>query len=345
MRLALVTPHYFPLVRGNSVTVQRIESGLRDQGVTIQVFSLDRESPDAILAGLQHFHPDAIHGFHATKTGPPVIQATRSLGIPAVITLTGTDVNLDLLDAERRPTVLEVLRAAQAIVVFHETVRDKVQNEAPDVGPRIRVIGQAVQCNEARYELRGKLGLAPRDYIVFQPAGIRQVKNIPSVIPPLCTLQARYPRLRYVLAGPVIEQTEAARVEALLRDLPWAFYLGTVTHEEICAILPQVEVVISSSLSEGGMSNAVLEAMSKGVPVVASNIDGNRSVILDGQDGFLFGSEAEFVEKMGRLLDDVALRYALGVRAKQKIAAQFRLEGEIDGYLALYRSLINGEGG
>lgn len=345
MRLALVTPHYYPSVRGNSVTVQRIESGLRDQGVTIQVFSLDQETPDAILTGLQRFLPDAIHGFHATKAGPLTIQAAHTLRIPAVITLTGTDVNLDLVDAGRRPTVLAVLQAAQAIVAFHETIRAKVEREAPDVGLRIRVIGQTVQCDEARYDLRGKLGLGPRNFVIFQPAGIRRVKNIPSVIPPLRTLQERYPHLRYVLAGPVIEQGEAARVQGLLRDLPWAFFLGTVTHEEICAILPQVEVVVNSSLSEGGMSNAVLEAMSKGVPVVASDIDGNRSVILDGQDGFLFGSEAEFVQKMGRLLDDAALRYALGRRAKQKIAAHFKLEGEIGGYLALYRSLVAGEGG
>jgi glycosyltransferase involved in cell wall biosynthesis len=345
MRLALITPHYFPSVRGNSVTVQRIESGLRDQGVIVQVFSLDQESPDAILAGLQCFRPDAIHGFHATRTGPTAIEAARALGIPAIITLTGTDVNLDLVDAGRRPTVLTVLRAVQAIVVFHETIRDKVQREAPDVGPRIRIIGQTVQCDEARYDLRGKLGLTALDFVVFQPAGIRGVKNIPSVIPPLRTLQARHPHLRYVLAGPVIEQAEGARVEEMLRDLPWAFYLGSVTHEETCAILPQVEVVVNSSLSEGGMSNAVLEAMSKGVPVVATDIEGNRSVILDGQDGFLFGSEAEFVEKVERLLEDVALRYALGRRAKQKIVTQFKLEGEIGGYLALYRLLVAGEGG
>ena len=51
MILALVTPYYFPSVRGNSITVQRIESGLRDQGLTVQVFSLDQHSSEAILAG------------------------------------------------------------------------------------------------------------------------------------------------------------------------------------------------------------------------------------------------------------------------------------------------------
>jgi glycosyltransferase involved in cell wall biosynthesis len=92
------------------------------------------------------------------------------------------------------------------------------------------------------------------------------------------------------------------------------------------------------------MSNAVLEAMSKGVPVLASDIEGNRSIIVDGHDGFLFGSEAEFLDKAERLLLDVALRYAFGRRAKQEIGSHFPLEGEIGGYLSLYRSLAAGDG-
>lgn len=344
MILALVTPYYFPSVRGNSITVQRIESGLRDQGVGVQVFSLDREAGNVILEGLVRLTPDVLHGFHATATGPLVLEASRRLGIPAVVTLTGTDVNHDLFDPARRAQVLEVLEAAGAIVVFHEAIRDKVLQEAPAAASRLHVIGQTVRCDEKTYDLRGKLGLSPGDFVFLQPAGIRRVKNIPAVIPPLMALERRHPRLKYVLVGPVIEADEAARVEGLLRDLPWAFSLGTLTHDEICASLSQVDVVINSSLSEGGMSNAVLEAMSKGVPVLASDIEGNRSVIVDGEDGFLFRSEAEFLEKAERLLSDVALRSAMGRRAEQKITASFRLEGEIGGYLNLYRSLIPGEG-
>jgi glycosyltransferase involved in cell wall biosynthesis len=344
MILALVTPYYFPSVRGNSITVQRIESGLRDQGLTVQVFSLDQQDREAIQNGLRHLRPDVVHGFHATSAGPLVAEAARDLRIPAVITLTGTDVNLDLFDLARRPVVLEVLEATRAIVVFHESIRDKLLREAPDLRPRVHVIGQTVQCAEEIYDLRGKLGLSPRDFVLFQPSGIRRVKNIPFVIPPLTVLRRRHPRLRYVLAGPVIEADEGERVEAMLRDLPWAFYLGLVSHEEICAILPQVEVVVNSSLSEGGMSNAVLEAMSKAVPVLASDIEGNRSIIVDGEDGFLFRSEAEFVEKAEHLLSDPALRYAIGRRARQKVAAHFTPEGEIGGYLTLYQSLLGKTG-
>jgi glycosyltransferase involved in cell wall biosynthesis len=340
MILALVTPFYFPSVRGNSITVQRIESGLQDQGVEVRVFSLDRQDRAAILAGLRRLRPDLVHGFHATATGPLAAEAAEALGVPVVITLTGTDVNLDLFDPARRPSLLGALGAARVIVAFHATIADRIRHEVPAVAGKLRVIGQAVLCDGSRYDLRAAADLHPGDVVFFQPAGIRRVKNIPAAIPPLTQLHERHPSLRYVLAGPVIEPEEASRVTAMLTRCPWAAYLGALDHDQICASLSAVEVVINSSLSEGGMSNAILEAMSKGVPVLASDIDGNRSIIVDGEDGFLFGSEADFVEKGDRLIRDPGVRSLLGRRAQRKIAAQFRLEGEIGKYLALYRSLL-----
>ncbi len=343
MILALVTPYYFPSVRGNSVTVQRIESGLRDQGHAVSVFSLDRQDRDVVRAGVRRLHPDLVHGFHARATGPLVVDVARDLGIPAVITLTGTDVNLDLFDPERRPVVLEVLCRATALVAFHQTICERVQAEVPDVAPRMHVIHQAAYCQDGRFDLRGRLGLRPEDFVFFQPSGIRRIKNVPAVVPPLTTLHRRHPRVRYVLAGPQIEAAEAERVAALLQGLPWAFYVGEISHDAVCAGLRQANAVVNSSLSEGGMPNAVLEAMSHGVPVLASDIEGHRTVIDDGQDGLLFGSAEEFVEKAERLLTEPATAEALGQRARRKMAAQFTLAGEIGGYLALYRSLTGKE--
>lgn len=340
MRLALITPHYFPSVRGNSITVQRIESGLRDQGLSAHVLSLDRQDAGTIGKELARLRPTIAHGFHARTTGPLVAAAAATLGIPWVVTLTGTDVNHDLYDPELRCAVLDVLRGADAVVAFHASIKAKVEAEVPGVGPRVHVIGQAVQCREARFDLGERLGIRPPAFVAFQPAGIRRVKNIPSVLPALAAVQQRHPRLRYLLAGPVIEPDEGERVAALLRAHPWATYLGALTHEETCAILPQAQVVINSSVSEGGMSNAVLEAMSKGVAVLASDIEGNRSVIEDGQDGLLYASPAELEARLTRLLQDPTLGPALGRRAQEKVAGQFRLEGEIDAYLALYKSLL-----
>jgi glycosyltransferase involved in cell wall biosynthesis len=341
MRLAIVTPYYFPSVRGNSITVQRIESGLRDQGLMVRVWSLEQApSADSILGALDEYRPDLVHGFHATASGPLVIRAARAHGVPAIVSVTGTDANADLFEPGQRDVVLGVLRQATRIVVFHEVMRTKVAGEVPEAADRIRVIGQTVRCHEVPFDFRGRLGFAPDDLIFFIPAGIRRVKHVTFCLAPLEALRLRYPQIRAVFVGPVIEAEEGVRLRRALDERPWAVYLGPVAHEVLCAMLNSVDVVVNSSLSEGGMANAILEAMSRGRAVLVSDIEGNRTVVRDGIDGFVFGSETEFIEKAERLIREPSLRRELGTRARQKIDREFSREGEIQEYLHLYEEAI-----
>lgn len=88
------------------------------------------------------------------------------------------------------------------------------------------------------------------------------------------------------------------------------------------------------------MSNALLEAMSRGVAVLASDIEGNRSIIVDEVDGLLFTSEEECEQKVERLIRDPDLRRRLGRQAKAKIEKEFSLEREIDAYERFYHDLV-----
>lgn len=341
-RLVLVTPSAPPSVRGNAITAERIAAGLAERGMRVAVFSLERLSPEAAIREGERLRPGLVHGLHATSGGRVALRLARRLGVPAVVTLTGTDVNHDLADAIRGPAVRRVLEGAEALVAFHAVVRERVGRLLPALAPRIRVIPQAVRCPAGSGGLRARPGLGGPTVIFFQAAGIRPVKNIPSVIPPLASLAGRDPRLRYVLVGPVLDPAEGERVAALLSPHPWASYLGPVPHGEACALLAGADVALNSSVSEGGMSNAVLEAMSLGVAVLASDIEGNRSVITDGEDGLLYRSEGELAARAAALMDDPALRARLGAEARRRIAERYPPEAEIEGYLALYRSLLSG---
>jgi L-malate glycosyltransferase len=345
MRLALLTPFAPPSVRGNAITVRRIADGLRARGVAVEVAALDQDDPAAVRARLFEARPDLVHAFHATQTGPLAAETARALGVPLVVTLTGTDGNQDLPSPARRAGVLAVLEAARALVVFHESMGRAVMREAPEQAAKLRVIPQGVDCAGPPFDLRGSLGLGPEAALLLQPAGLRRVKNIPAVLPSLAALARRHPHLRYLLAGPVLEADEAARVLPRLAESGWGRYLGSLPHEQLCGGLATVDVVINSSLSEGGMPNAVLEAMSRGVAVLVSDIAGNRSIVRDGEDGLLFGSEAQFMAQAERLLEDPVLRRALGRRAREKVLAEYPLRREIEGHLALYESLRAGGGG
>lgn len=341
MRVALVTPVAFPSVRGNAVTVGRLLAGLRGRGVAAEVVDLSRVSPDAVAERLAGLGPDLVHAFHAFRGAPAAVPFVRERDVPLVVTLTGTDVNIDLFHPERRPAIVAAVRAARALVVFHETIRTKAVREVPEVAGRVEIIPQSVVLADEPYPLGDLVPRRPGEVRFLLPAGIRRVKNVLFPLAALAALAQRYP-IRFLVVGPVIEETEGTRLFAALKGVGWATYFGEIPHAQMGSLLDQVDVLVNSSLSEGGMANSVLEAMCRGKPVLAADIEGNRSVIEPEVDGLLFATAEEFARQAERLVRDPALRQRLGAAAREKVARLYPPERELDAHLALYRRLLAG---
>jgi len=88
----------------------------------------------------------------------------------------------------------------------------------------------------------------------------------------------------------------------------------------------------------------VLEALSLGRAVLASDIDGNRSIVADGFTGFLFRDETEFERHAAKLARDPALRKRLGLAGSVLVRERFSPAREIDGYQTVYRELATARG-
>lgn len=336
MRVALVTPYAAPSVRGNAVTVERLARGLSARGVAVEVIDLSRVPDETAAEWLARAAPDVVHAFHAYRVGRAVTSVVRDRHLPLVLSLTGTDANHDLYHPDRRDGVLATLGAARAVVVFHESIRDRVAAEAPALAGGMVVIPQSVRLGDQPCQIADVVPPGCHEVRFLLPAGIRRVKNVLFPLVPLGVLARRYP-LRLLIVGPVIEEDEGARLRAALKDLEWASYLGEVPHAQMGALLRSVDVVINSSLSEGGMANSVLEAMSCGRAVLASDIEGNRSVVEHGVDGLLFREPGDLERMAERLIADRVLRARLGEAARAKIARRYPPGPEIEAYLTLYR--------
>lgn len=336
--VAVLTPFAIPSVRGNAITVDRIACGLRARGLSVRVWDLSATDAQRIAAEVEDWGPFLIHGFHAYRVGPLALRLARRLAIPLVVTLTGTDINEDLLDPSRAAAVRRVLEGATAIVAFDGSIVDQTLRLVPAVQGRASVVPQAARLDGGEpFDLAVRWAL-PADRVLFLvPAGIRPVKAPRRPLGPLDSLVAALPQLRLLYAGPIIDPQEGQALLQALAGRPWARYIGAVPHAQMASLVRQADVVMNCSVSEGGMANSVLEAMALGRCVLAADIPGNRALVEDGRTGLLFGDDRSLAEAVARLACDPTLRATLGLQARTLVEERYSASREIEGYVAIYR--------
>ena len=144
----------------------------------------------------------------------------------------------------------------------------------------------------------------------------------------------------FILLGPVLHRGYAAEVLSEQERFPFAHYFGEVGHNSIGWFYGQADIVLNTSSFEGGMANTVLEAMLSAKAVLASNIEGNRSVIEDGVTGLLYQGESDFLEKIESLMEYEKLRNRLGKNARSFVERNFSPEKEAAAYMELYGRIL-----
>ncbi len=110
--------------------------------------------------------------------------------------------------------------------------------------------------------------------------------------------------------------------------------------DDALQLMTGFDVLWNSSLYEG-QSNSVLEAMALGIPVIASDIPGNRDLVVHNESGLLFplGDAGTLTRITDQLLRQPDRRAAMGQAAKQRIAEHFSLAKMIAAYERLYLEL------
>jgi colanic acid/amylovoran biosynthesis glycosyltransferase len=119
---------------------------------------------------------------------------------------------------------------------------------------------------------------------------------------------------------------------------------GRLSSEQVRHWLQRADAFLLASLSEG-ISNAVLEAMACGLPVVTTDCGGMREAISNGVEGYVVPVRG--VEAMAESLVQLALKRELGRRmglaARQRILQQFKLHDQIERFDAMFESVLEGQ--
>lgn len=289
----------------------------------------------ALKEAVRNFSPDILHAFHAVRSGALAAQIAVELHLPYILTITGTEL---YRGGEQELSEEESLHlgTAAALVAFHEVIGRRAATALPALADRLKIIPQGVEVPDNPSPDR----LPESPFTFLLPAGIRPVKNLLFPFTPLAELNRCYPQVKLVIAGPAIDADYTSQLLAAVAANPFSAWIGEVAHVDMPSHYRSAQVVLNTSLSEGGMANSILEGMAYGRPVLVSAVEGNRSLVSDGVNGFLFSSSEEFVDKAERLLLDKALRKRLGAAGREYVISNCSPDIEARRYLELYESCV-----
>lgn len=134
--------------------------------------------------------------------------------------------------------------------------------------------------------LRNEYGYNNDDFILFYAAELNKNKHQDLLIKSISILRDKIPNIKLLLAGNGPLKNEYKRLAKKLKVSKAIEFLGY--RKDINNLLSISDLVVASSKREGLPIN-IMEAMAKGLPVVATNIRGHHDLINDGVNGFLIG--------------------------------------------------------
>lgn len=299
---------------------------------------LDVLLPARLKAAIRTHRPAILHVHSRRGADAAGGWSARSTGVPAVLTR-----RVD--NRELAPWARLKYSPYRAVVAISSAVEDELLNHVGLDAARVFKIPSAVDSKRyrpasAHDQLAATLGLPPRALIIGVVAQLIPRKGHALLFECLPELLSRYPDAHVLCFG------RGPLKETLLRRLV-DLELDTRVHlmgfrNDLPDLLPGLDLLVHPAEREG-LGVAVLEAMSAGVPVVASTAGGLTDLIDHEIHGLTFepGDQHGLTEAMGRLLSDAELRTQFGVAGRERAQADFSVERMSKQYLEIYNRILS----
>jgi glycogen(starch) synthase len=320
------------------VRIHRIPSRRRraDRSSVVEMLAFLALSLPAAALLARRWRPDATIAFFGVPGGPAGWLLKALSGVPYVVSLRGGDVpgfqydGIALFHRLAGPVIGFLWRRAAAVVANSDGLAGLARRFAPDVP--VTVVPNGV------------------DAALFRPA---DAPSLPSSAP-----------LRLLVVGRLVRQKGVDLILEAMARTPVPLDLTVVgdggvrpaLEAQVAALglgervrfagwlertaLPDAyraaDLFVFPSRDEG-MPNVVLEAMASGLPVAATDIAGNRDLVVDGETGFLLPVDdvAALAAALERLAADPDLRRRMGAAGRARVVERFSWAAVATAYRAL----------
>ncbi len=374
LRIAIIASSYNYIRDGVALTLNRLVAYLEKQGVEVVVFAPVGKTPALEHAGtlvavpsiaapgrpeyriafgltkanrarLKAFAPDVIHlALAPDPLGYSVLKTASAMGIPMVASChTRFETYLKHYPYSRWVEGLlkaylkyaygrcrEVYVPSQSMVdaLLADGMRDNFK-----LWPR-GVDTDLFSPAQRRSNFRAHHAIAPDEFVVTFVSRLVREKELDTVVATLRRLEARGIAHRAVIVG---DGPDRAQME---RDLPTAIFTGFLKGKDLAEAYAAADVFLFPSETET-FGNVTLEAMASGLPCVCADATGSRSLVVQGQTGFLVEPRNSdmFAMRLGEIAENAGLRARLSEAARAR-ALTFSWDDCMGRILGYYRALV-----
>lgn len=279
-----------------------------------------------------------VHSYDAS--GVFALPVARTAGVPVVI---GSQLSYRTILDSRTQRLLRLSdHVADVVLVNCEAIR-RYMIEDEGVSPdRVEICYNGVVTAEF-HSANGRVRPEPL-------AGASLVIGTVCVLRPekaLLLLQEAFARVRHLEAGMKLLIVGSGPELPKLQENAARLGIGGATvfisaTRDVAAWLRSMDIFVLPSYSEA-FSNSLLEAMACGCSVIGSRVGGTPELIGSNEErGFLFesGNTADLAAKLGRLIEDQALRCELASRAARFVRENLTIEIAAQRTAAIYDELL-----
>ena len=370
LRLALVTSSYNFIADGVALTLNRLVGYLEGQGVEVMVFAPTAAKPALAHHGelvsvpsiplpgrpeyrlapglpgylrrqLLDFGPDLIHIAVPDLLGHAALSLAERHGIPAVAsyhTRYETYLKHYWYLAGLEDLLKRILRRfygrCREVYVPSESVREALLADGlkDNFKPWPRGIDTERFAPKKRNpEWRARNGIGADEIVILHVSRLVREKRLDTLTAALNRVTLSH---RVVIVGDGPDRNFAQR------ELPHAIFTGFLSGEDLASAYASSDIFVFPSDSES-FGNVTLEAMASGLPCVCADATGSRSLVVDGETGFLAPADdaSAFAAHLTALATDATLRRRMSEAARVR-AMTFSWDETMARLLGYYRALL-----
>lgn len=305
--------------------------------VTVVEYPLFKYPPYTVALGSemsrvsQQQSLELLHVHYSLPHSAAAFLAKEITRTPYVVTLHGSDVTLLGSDPSYKPVNTHTVECADAVTAVSEFVRREAHDRL-GLKREIRFIPNFVDSETFSPALCEMMeSNTEGDISVIHISNFRPVKRIQDLVYAMTIVVKKAPDARLMLVG---DGPERHRIERLIDRLDIRHkVLVTGFRSDVANLLRCSDVAVLCSETESAPLT-LLEAMSCGLPVVATRVGGIPEIVQDNFNGFLVPLKhpEAIAARLIELNEDIDLRKRLGEAARQTVLDRYTAEKVVKQY-------------